>query len=332
LTPFWTPHCPNDVRKRSFQINKEFLLPASLTLSAITLTKFARNLGLTALWRWAAGFVALVGPVLLSSDPADPIYPTAPPCLQVIFLARLKRTYGGLFNPLPHQPWPSFSLSCQTRFVSRYIKGRHDVVKHPSCSGIDGLVRLGVRGESKFKVFDKYFKCTGRNAYGIGGRGMSDSTSQLLRTMSDTDNFWLLGRSQLFSARTIRSSWRYNWYAYNSMSNDEGALEGSWNCDWLIAEYRFYPQNHSVARAAFGPNPCIPYELTGPGRVGFWSGFEPIALVLSNVRISSCPLILEPGSDEYVATNLSSSNQRFRASILLLLRSRRLSTGYGRSS
>jgi hypothetical protein len=51
----------------------------------------------------------------------------------------------------------------------------------------------------------------------------------------------------------------------------------------LITEYRFYPQNYSVARAAFA-QPCIPYEDTGPNRVGFWSGFQPVALVLSNVR------------------------------------------------
>jgi hypothetical protein len=52
--------------------------------------------------------------------------------------------------------------------------------------------------------------------------------------------------------------------------------------DW-ITEYRFYPQNHSVARAAF-TQPCIPYEDTGPNKVGFWSEFQPVALVLSNVR------------------------------------------------
>ncbi|KAH7354623.1 hypothetical protein BKA65DRAFT_496693 [Rhexocercosporidium sp. MPI-PUGE-AT-0058] len=52
-----------------------------------------------------------------------------------------------------------------------------------------------------------------------------------------------------------------------------------------IIEYRFYPQNHSVARAAFGSEPCITYELTGPGRVGFWSEFHPVALVLSNPPI-----------------------------------------------
>ncbi|KAE8445896.1 hypothetical protein EG329_012675 [Mollisiaceae sp. DMI_Dod_QoI] len=52
-----------------------------------------------------------------------------------------------------------------------------------------------------------------------------------------------------------------------------------------IIEYRFYPQNHSVARAGFGNQPCIPYEDTGIGLVGFWSGFQPVALVLSNPPI-----------------------------------------------
>ncbi|KAG9244717.1 hypothetical protein BJ878DRAFT_55859 [Calycina marina] len=48
-----------------------------------------------------------------------------------------------------------------------------------------------------------------------------------------------------------------------------------------IVEYRFYPQNHSVGRAAF-KQPCIPYEVTGTGRIGFWSGFFPTQLVLSD--------------------------------------------------
>ncbi|KAI9052754.1 hypothetical protein LZ554_003027 [Drepanopeziza brunnea f. sp. 'monogermtubi'] len=52
-----------------------------------------------------------------------------------------------------------------------------------------------------------------------------------------------------------------------------------------IIEYRFYPQNHSVARAAFGNEPCIPYELTGPGRIGFYSGFRPTVLVTNNPPI-----------------------------------------------
>ncbi|KAM3086830.1 hypothetical protein ACMFMG_000953 [Clarireedia jacksonii] len=45
-----------------------------------------------------------------------------------------------------------------------------------------------------------------------------------------------------------------------------------------VIEFRFYPQNHSVARAEY-KQPCIPYEYTGAGKVGFWSGFEPIAIV-----------------------------------------------------
>ncbi|KAF8863311.1 hypothetical protein BDZ45DRAFT_798285 [Acephala macrosclerotiorum] len=49
-----------------------------------------------------------------------------------------------------------------------------------------------------------------------------------------------------------------------------------------IVEFRFYPQNHSVARADFGSSACIPYELTGAGKVGFWSGFRPVSVVLSN--------------------------------------------------
>lgn len=57
-----------------------------------------------------------------------------------------------------------------------------------------------------------------------------------------------------------------------------------------IIEFRFYPQNHSVARAAFGPNPCIPYEYSGDGRVGFWSGFKPTALVLNDPPIFQLPI------------------------------------------
>ncbi|KAF4635565.1 hypothetical protein G7Y89_g2531 [Cudoniella acicularis] len=45
-----------------------------------------------------------------------------------------------------------------------------------------------------------------------------------------------------------------------------------------IIEFRFYPLNHSVARADY-KDPCIPYELTGPGRIGFWSGFFPLNVV-----------------------------------------------------
>jgi len=63
-------------------------------------------------------------------------------------------------------------------------------------------------------------------------------------------------------------------YVRNLKSDDGGFL--------TLLVFRFYPQNHSVARADY-MSPCIPYELTGAGRVGFWSGFEPINVVLSNV-------------------------------------------------
>jgi hypothetical protein len=48
-------------------------------------------------------------------------------------------------------------------------------------------------------------------------------------------------------------------------------------------EFRFYPQNHSVARAEY-EFPCIPYEYTGVSKVGFWSGFHPVDIVLPDVR------------------------------------------------
>lgn len=45
-----------------------------------------------------------------------------------------------------------------------------------------------------------------------------------------------------------------------------------------IIEFRFYPTNHSVARAEY-LLPCIPYEVTGINKVGIWSGFKPIFVV-----------------------------------------------------
>jgi hypothetical protein len=58
-------------------------------------------------------------------------------------------------------------------------------------------------------------------------------------------------------------------------------------------EYRFYPSNHSVARAAFGHNlACFPYEDSGPDLVGFWSGFEVSNVVLSDVSVTSSLLCI----------------------------------------
>ncbi|OCK72987.1 hypothetical protein K432DRAFT_411133 [Lepidopterella palustris CBS 459.81] len=46
-------------------------------------------------------------------------------------------------------------------------------------------------------------------------------------------------------------------------------------------EFDFYPANHSVVRAEY-QYPCIPYELTGTDKVGFFSGFHPVDAVLQN--------------------------------------------------
>ena len=49
-------------------------------------------------------------------------------------------------------------------------------------------------------------------------------------------------------------------------------------------KFRFYPQNHSVVRAEY-QFPCIPYEMTGKGKVGFSSGFKPVDAVLDEVSV-----------------------------------------------
>ncbi|KIW75170.1 hypothetical protein Z517_11942 [Fonsecaea pedrosoi CBS 271.37] len=46
-------------------------------------------------------------------------------------------------------------------------------------------------------------------------------------------------------------------------------------------EFDFYPLNHSVVRAEY-MYPCIPYELTGVDKVGFYSGFHPVDAILSD--------------------------------------------------
>lgn len=46
--------------------------------------------------------------------------------------------------------------------------------------------------------------------------------------------------------------------------------------------YQFYPQNHSVVRAEY-LHPFIPYEMTGRGKVGFFTGFHPVDAMLHDV-------------------------------------------------
>jgi hypothetical protein len=48
-----------------------------------------------------------------------------------------------------------------------------------------------------------------------------------------------------------------------------------------IIEFDFYPANHSIVRAEYG-YPCIPYEMTGSNKQGFFAGFHPVDKVLDS--------------------------------------------------
>jgi plastocyanin len=48
-----------------------------------------------------------------------------------------------------------------------------------------------------------------------------------------------------------------------------------------VVKFDFMPLNHSVVRAEFN-YPCIPYEDTGPEKVGFFSGFHPVDTILDD--------------------------------------------------
>jgi hypothetical protein len=48
-----------------------------------------------------------------------------------------------------------------------------------------------------------------------------------------------------------------------------------------VVKFNFMPLNHSVVRAEY-KYPCIPYEKTGAGKVGFFSGFQPVTAILDN--------------------------------------------------
>jgi plastocyanin len=49
-----------------------------------------------------------------------------------------------------------------------------------------------------------------------------------------------------------------------------------------IISFQFFPPNHSVVRAEY-EFPCIPYEMTGRGKTGFFSGFRPVDAILNAV-------------------------------------------------
>lgn len=48
-----------------------------------------------------------------------------------------------------------------------------------------------------------------------------------------------------------------------------------------VVEFDFFPTNHSVVRSEY-EYPCVPYEKTGRGKVGFFSGFQPVDAILDD--------------------------------------------------
>lgn len=56
-----------------------------------------------------------------------------------------------------------------------------------------------------------------------------------------------------------------------------------------IVEFQFFPTNHSVVRSEY-EFPCIPYEMTGEGKAGFFSGFHSVERILSDVSLSFAAL------------------------------------------
>jgi hypothetical protein len=53
-----------------------------------------------------------------------------------------------------------------------------------------------------------------------------------------------------------------------------------------VISFEFYPPDHSVARAEYGKEPCMPYEYTGKDKTGFWSGTQWVDTV-NDVRCRS---------------------------------------------
>ncbi|PSN69302.1 hypothetical protein BS50DRAFT_339226 [Corynespora cassiicola Philippines] len=71
---------------------------------------------------------------------------------------------------------------------------------------------------------------------------------------------------------------------------------------YQTVEFNFYPQNHSVVRAEY-EYPCIPYEMTGVGKRGFFSGFNPVDAILSSV--SPFSLMVSPARVKVCIASIS---------------------------
>src|SRR2546430_789869 len=96
---------------------------------------------------------------------------------------------------------------------------------------------------------------------------------------ADWLTYWLTGRIHIYTGYRHRSRWRYCRCVFTYRELPTELTMSS------IAEFDFFPPNHSVARSDWG-YPCIPYESLGAGRVGFFSGFQPVGTVEQNVSIN----------------------------------------------
>lgn len=94
-------------------------------------------------------------------------------------------------------------------------------------------------------------------------------------TTSSSDDSLLSGSSQTSSSAattwTVSVGKATNQFTPDVIQADVGD----------IVEFDFFPPNHSVVRAEY-EYPCVPYELTGKGKVGFFSNFKPVDAILSN--------------------------------------------------
>lgn len=83
------------------------------------------------------------------------------------------------------------------------------------------------------------------------------------------------------------------------MRGDQNPTENLMN---FLAEFEFFPPNHSVARAEAGI-PCFPYERTGRNKVGFFSGFRFLTDVPDNVS-DEIQNRVQRNADDQIAFNL----------------------------
>jgi plastocyanin len=84
-------------------------------------------------------------------------------------------------------------------------------------------------------------------------------------------------------------------------------------------EFEFYPSGHSVAQAAFD-SARIPYEQSGKGRVGFWSGTREV----TGAAVRTRHLPYNTKANCFAAKLFQNRNQQYWTCVLLLCGARAL--------